>query len=842
MASRTQIRLGQITGSFGNRQGGIIDSQPASSAANLAAYNAVSGSMVGIMSDIASGLLRIHGGSTFAGGGVSTLKDINGDDRITYVQGAKTLIVGEGSGADSIDINAGGGFDLDAAGVFTADAVGASNLTTNGALTVSGSTGLNIHSHGGEVDVTSTQGAVDINAGAAVTITAGAESEFNTTAGALILDGKTGITIQENNATIIAINDDRDITTTNTRQVHLDASGVVNINSSAGVLSLGNDDVDQNINIGTDGDRTIVIGKSGGSTTTQIHSDGGNLALDAGSNSVAVTGGLTVSGNTTMTGNLTVLGAATEISSSNTTIKDALIVLNSSSFGDGTPISQDAGIIFAQPDVSRALFVDQSDSLVMKFAKTYSSGSATSVDIFHGLADVALKKLLFHDNGGEHITGDGSKMTVTSAGAIELSAGSDVVIPKNIGITFDDNGSEKIESNDTDLTITSGAKIKLTATSDVEIPDSIGLLFGAANRAIESDGNNLNVTATSGFLGINFGNNEGVVYKENNVQFGKLTNESGNALTLSASLGPITLSSNTGVFNLHEFGNLGGTITSELEKSELIISGAQGNALILAAGADSIKLSVEENELFTIKSDTSKSILSSSAGRQLVLESNTGKVAFQDPLGSPGQKFEIDTVTEDSITRLLVDEGLLMKLDGSLGSFKTTVSGSLIVDGGAAAGSIAFLETTPNGTGRVILQGPAAVNSNDTVTLTLPNNDGNANDALISDGSGNLSFSAIGASAARKGVFLVGASGVSAGGNFDINSGEDLGSDAITLGGVDATQGRVLDVFVNGQLMASGSAAQRAGGTCDFEIKSTTRLLFSFDLELDDVVTVIKRG
>ena len=124
MASRTQLRLGQITGSFGTNA--IIDSQAVSSAANLAAYNAVSGSMVGIVSDIASGLLRIHGGNTFAGGGVSILKDIDGDTRITYVQGAKTQIIGEGTASDSIDISS-------AAGGFSIDGVQESNITVTSA-------------------------------------------------------------------------------------------------------------------------------------------------------------------------------------------------------------------------------------------------------------------------------------------------------------------------------------------------------------------------------------------------------------------------------------------------------------------------------------------------------------------------------------------------------------------------------------------------------------------------------------------------------------------------------------------------------------------------------------
>ena len=107
---------------------------------------------------------------------------------------------------------------------------------------------------------------------------------------------------------------------------------------------------------------------------------------------------------------------------------------------------------------------------------------------------------------GEKIEGDNTDLTVTSGAKINLTAGTDVHIPQNIGLVFDANGSEKIESNDTDLTINSGAKINLTATSDVHIPQNIGLVFDAnGSEKIESNdtdltissGAKINLTATS---------------------------------------------------------------------------------------------------------------------------------------------------------------------------------------------------------------------------------------------------------------------------------------------------------------------------------------------------------
>ena len=104
--------------------------------------------------------------------------------------------------------------------------------------------------------------------------------------------------------------------------------------------------------------------------------------------------------------------------------------------------------------------------------------------------------------GKIEVTADGTEVadfavaatTITNTGAINLTAGTDVVIPANVGVTF--GSGEKIEGDNTDLTITSGAKINLTATSDVHIPNDVGIAFGAGGEKIESDGTDLTVTST----------------------------------------------------------------------------------------------------------------------------------------------------------------------------------------------------------------------------------------------------------------------------------------------------------------------------------------------------------
>ncbi len=88
----------------------------------------------------------------------------------------------------------------------------------------------------------------------------------------LTLNGTGGVNLQEGGSTIISISDARALATTNTASVDLDATGAIQINSSGGALSIGNDNVDQTINIATAGTRTLNIGIGDGTdiTTTVV--------------------------------------------------------------------------------------------------------------------------------------------------------------------------------------------------------------------------------------------------------------------------------------------------------------------------------------------------------------------------------------------------------------------------------------------------------------------------------------------------------------------------------------------------------------------------------------------
>ena len=109
-----------------------------------------------------------------------------------------------------------------------------------------------------------------------------------------------------------------------------------------------------------------------------------------------------------------------------------------------------------------------------------------------GLTSVQIDSLNLQDN---------SITTDSNADLQLLPAGTGhIVTEANTEIHFALDGAEKIGGDGTDLTVTSGGKINLTATSDVQIPSNVGVLYGTGGEKIESDGTDLTATVTGNFI------------------------------------------------------------------------------------------------------------------------------------------------------------------------------------------------------------------------------------------------------------------------------------------------------------------------------------------------------
>ena len=111
--------------------------------------------------------------------------------------------------------------------------------------------------------------------------------------------------------------------------IDIDGGGAVSINSSGGVINIGDDAVAQNINIGTGAAaRTVTIGNTTGAT---------GVVIEAGTGEVLIT-----SPNTTISGNLVVQGTTTTVESEIVNVKDNFLYLND---GYTTNSALEGGII-----------------------------------------------------------------------------------------------------------------------------------------------------------------------------------------------------------------------------------------------------------------------------------------------------------------------------------------------------------------------------------------------------------------------------------------------------------------------------------------------------------------
>ena len=237
-------------------------------------------------------------------------------------------------------------------------------------------------------------------------------------------------------------------------------------------------------------------------------------------------------------------------------------------------------------------------------------------------------------------------------------------------------------------------------------------------------------------------------------------------------------------------------------------------------------------------------VLSSSADNGLVLSSNDNLIEFA------GGDYGVDSndlqfnLSQGGQARISVGQNAsgyleVLRLLSASNPSTTPVhffSGSLELRGGSNAAELRFYDAFESN--YVSFKAPD-IDSN--VSFTLPSADGTNGQVLKSNGSGVLSFGdALGD--LSKGVYVMTASHA-AGVAFatNTNGNKTAGSDAVADLTESDAQGKSLDVFVNGQLLVSGSEGQRSAGERDYVIAAATTIAFAFALEADDVVQVIKR-
>ena len=759
MASRTQIRLQQLTGS-------LVDLKAeAQHYATPATAAAVTGSdLKDVLGAFGAALNRIHGAASdepfnAAGGqflnaattdgadaqGAILLSAANGgvgiafaDDKDLWIEGGQTMVVANHDTANAIKLHADAGTSQTIAVLNDqgTDEAAIALTSTAGGVDIDAAAGKDVNVAGGQVALVSKDNAasaisltanIGVSETIVVTNTKGTDEAaiaLTATAGGVDIDaaaaknvdvsgGQVLISSKDNAASAIAltanVGSTETIVITNTQGTN--AAAISLLASAGGITIDGENAVSIKENgtevIGITDARAVNIGVSGQATTVK-----GTFNVDEAA---------TFDNNVTIAGNLDINGTTTTIDSVNLSVQDSIIALGVSGSGDYSTVG-DRGILFPRG----------------------AAGSAVAGFFFDGT----------NFNLGSSLTGptSGSFETVAAADFSALKLGN--LLP-GADDTYD-LGSTSLAWKDLhlegDILLTDAGKVETTA-GDLTISSAAGqvVLDAETDIVLDAKGND-------------------VFLKDDGQIFSSLTHGSNNALVLSGGFdgGNIHLDSNGGVFALQAGGLNMNAI--ELESTGMkigLFDGASGNF-------------------------------------------NAGFLQLKDSAGNP------------SI------------LSGTVG---------LKLDAGADAAAIQLL-TNNHDSNFVALKAPNSVGS--PVTFTLPGADGTLNQALVTNGSGVLSFKAFGSDAIRKGVFVQ-ATTLSAGADLQVSNVTPAHGDAITIDNVSATQGRALDVYVNGQLLISGSAAARTANppTVDYEIAAVSPqsiLKFSFDLEADDVVQVIKRG
>jgi len=155
-------------------------------------------------------------------------------------------------------------------------------------------------------------------------------------------------------------------------------------------------------------------------------------------------GKLEVGGNSTLTGKLTVGGRLTAQEFHTEFVSSSIVFQSGSTkFGDS---ADDTHTFTGQLEVS--------GSQAKVSASVGSTGSFGHLFLAKG-AQIT-NRLYFSDVGGEHISGDGTDLNLTS--------GNDINIPADIGLTFGNDG-EKIEGDGTDMTIAASGRLILSTTN-----------------------------------------------------------------------------------------------------------------------------------------------------------------------------------------------------------------------------------------------------------------------------------------------------------------------------------------------------------------------------------------
>ena len=501
----TQIRLEQLTGSFGSGTGQVSDQVSAAATGSIS-----SGDLSSVLSHMASAIKRIHGNSTFSEASAGTFSqdllpeadgsrdlgstsaewaevhanslisqaamavsasnanltvkglalDVDADSTLS-LDGAGGINIGTAADV-AVDFNA-STFDLDASGAITIDSsagglsldgAAASNLSTSaGDLTVDAAAG-SLNLTGGESDAAAVRIQADASDGG-IDIDAGTAGIAIDSTGALSMDavGASNLTTDSGNLTLSATTSGNVVVTSAAGSVDINSSTAMTLDSTAGGLSLdGVDDSnftvtgsgkDLNLGVSGGGAQVLKLDSAGtGTDAIDINATGGGIDIDA-AGAVAI--------DAASASNLTVAGANLTLS----TTTSGNVVANAA--GD---VDVDGANVYL--DASSAVSIDAA-------AASNLSTSAGDLTLEAGASDAQVVIKGDHESGTAiHLDGNAASASVVDidAGILDIDAAGAASIDAGGALSLDAGAASNFTTSAGDLSVlASAAKVVLSGSS-----------------------------------------------------------------------------------------------------------------------------------------------------------------------------------------------------------------------------------------------------------------------------------------------------------------------------------------------------------------------------------------
>lgn len=368
-----------------------------------------------------------------------TSDDFVGDDIYLHADGGAgetiTLHADQGIGTDSVNMLS------DVGGITLSAGLAAADSITIDASDAAG--GIDIDAGTGGIVVTATDGAISLISGT------GAINVGTDAAAHIVTVGSTNTTAQT-----VVQSGSGDVVVTSTDAVTIDSAGVLELNSSAGVIGIGNDAVAQDINLGTGAAvRIITIGNETGASGTVIECGTGDIEVGTSPTAHNVTVGST---NSTCD---TVIQSGTggvSLDSADAILIDAVGVLE---------LNSSAGVIGIGSDAD-AQNINIGTGAAARTITVGNSTGATSVVI-----DAGTGALNVGTNAVAHAVTVG---TLTGAGATTIQAGTgDLTIDGRGIVNIDSVGELNIDAD--------GGAINIGSEDDAF---AVNIGTGAAARTI----------------------------------------------------------------------------------------------------------------------------------------------------------------------------------------------------------------------------------------------------------------------------------------------------------------------------------------------------------------------